>query len=108
MREGNSYLQFEEKLHSLHLARVDRGSLNHSREFIRAFVKSMTSVMDLRIERHLYAIDAVTRRERIYAVIADKVTELHITWDAVAVMAMSEGGELQAVFLGLPFGSWTY
>ena len=77
MREGTSYLQFESKLHSFHLAGVDIGSLNHSREFIRAFVGSMATVMDLRIQRHLHAVDDVTGRKRIFAFMADKVTELH-------------------------------
>ena len=61
VREGNSYLKFEEKLHSFHLACVDIGSLNHSREFAMAFVGSMSVVMDLRIQRHhLHDVDAVT------------------------------------------------
>ena len=98
VREGSSYMQFEEKLHNLHLAGLDIGSLNHSRQFIRAFVESMTVVMDRRIERHLHAVDTVTGRKRIFAFMADKVTELHRTGDAVALMVMSEGGELQAVF----------
>jgi hypothetical protein len=99
VREGTSYLQFESKLRTFILAGVDIGSLNHSREFIKAFVGSMTSVMDLRIQRHLHAVDTITGRNRIFAFMADKVTELHITGDAVALMIMSEGGELQAVFI---------
>jgi hypothetical protein len=98
VREGNIYLQFDEKLHNLHVADVDIGSLNHSREFIMAFVEIILTVTDLKIERHLHAVDAVTRRKRIFAFMADTVTKLHITWDAVAVIMMSEVGELQAVF----------
>ncbi len=60
MREGCSYLHFEENLHSLHLTSVDIGSLNNSREFIKAFVESMTMVMDRSIERHLHSVDVVT------------------------------------------------
>ena len=74
------------------------GSLNHSREFARAYVGSMTKVMDLRIQRHMYAVDAVTRRKRIFAFMADKVMELHRTRGAVALMIISEGGELGATF----------
>ena len=74
------------------------GSLNRSREFMWAFVGSMTPVMDLRIQRHLHAVDALTRRKRIFAYMADKVTELNRTRDAVALMTMSEGGDL-AVFV---------
>jgi len=81
------------------LAGGEIGSLNHSREFIKAFVKSMTSVMDLRTQRHLHAVDAVTGRKRIFAFMADKLTELHITRDAVALMIMSESEELQEVFV---------
>ena len=99
VRESSSYLQFEEKLHNLHLAGSDIGSLNNSRQFIKAFVGSMTDVMHLRIQRHLHKVDAITGRTRIFAFMADKVTELHITGDAVALMIMSEGGELQAVFV---------
>jgi hypothetical protein len=94
-----NYLQFESKLQSFHLACVDIGSLNHSRECVKAFVGSMTVVLDLRIQRHLHASDAVTGRKRIFSFMADKVMELHITGDAVALMSKSEGGELQAVFV---------
>ena len=91
-------MQFEEKLHIFHLVGVDLRSMNHSREFIRAFVMaSMTVVDDRRIERHLHVVDAVTGRKRILAFVAGKVTELH-TRDAFALMVMSKGGELQAVF----------
>ncbi len=45
-----------------------------------------------RIERHLYVVDAVTSRKRIFAFMVDKVTEIHRTGDAVASMVMSEGG----------------
>jgi hypothetical protein len=83
---------------NFYLAGVNIGSLNHSREFIRV-VGSMTTVMDLRIQRHLHAVDAVTGRKRIFAFMADKVTGLHIPGDAVALMIMSDGGELQAVFI---------
>ncbi len=88
MREGNSYLQFEEKLHSLHLVGLDIGSLNYSRQFIMAFVESMGVVMDRRIERHLHAVDAITSWKRIFAFMADKVTELYTTGDAVALMVI--------------------
>ena len=59
----------------------------------------VTVVMDQRISKHLHEVDAVTIRKRVFAFLADKVTELHITGDAVAVMTMSEGGELQALFV---------
>jgi hypothetical protein len=98
VREGTNYLQFEEKLHILHLAGSDIGPLNHLRQFIRAFVGSMAIVMDKRIERHLHAVDAITGRKRIFAFMADKVTELHKTGDAAALMVMSEGGALQSIF----------
>jgi hypothetical protein len=45
LREGCSYLQFEKKLLDLHLASLDIGSLNHSKEFIRLFVKSMRTAV---------------------------------------------------------------
>ncbi len=85
-------------MHSLHLAGLDIGSLNHSRDFIKAFAESMTNVMDRMIEMHLHEVDAVTGRKRIFTFMADKVTELHRTGNAAALMVMSEGGELQAVF----------
>ena len=87
---------------------MDIRYLNHSRELITAFVESMKTVMDLKSQRHLHAVDAVTRRNRIFAFMVDKVTELHKTGDAVALMSMPEGGELQAVFCRLPFGYGTY
>ena len=91
-------MQFEHKLQSLHLAGVDIGTMNHSREFIRGFVESMTAVMDRRVSDHVRAIDPVTGRKRVFAFMVDKVTELHRTGDAVAVMMMSEEGEVKAVF----------
>ena len=48
LHEGASYVQFEHKLQGLHLVGVDIGSMNHSREFIRGFVESVTTVMDMR------------------------------------------------------------
>ena len=81
-------------MQSLHLAGVDIGSMNHSREFIRSFVESMAAVMDRRIKEHVRAIDPITGRKRVFAFMADKVTELHRTGDAVAVMIMSAEGEL--------------
>jgi hypothetical protein len=72
--------------------------MNHSREFIHGFVENMTTMMDMRISNHLCAIDPITDRKRVFAFMADKVTELHRAWDAVAVMIMTEEGELQDVF----------
>ena len=98
LREGASCVQFEHKLHSLHLAGVYIGSMNHSRECIRGFVESMNIVMDKRVMKHVRAIDSITCRKRVFAFMSDEVTELHQTRDAVALMTISEKGELQAVF----------
>jgi len=98
LREGASYVQFEHKLQSLHLIGVDIGSMHHSREFFRGFVESRTVVMDKRVREHVRAIDPIKGRMRVFAFMADKVTELHRTGDAVALMIMSEEGELHAVF----------
>jgi hypothetical protein len=98
LREGASYVRFEHKLQGLHLAGVDIGSMNHSRQFIRGFVDNMTDVMNMRIMDHVGAIYPITGRKRVFAFMADTVTELHRTGDAVALMIMSEEGELQAVF----------
>ncbi len=59
----------------------------------------MTVVMGRRIERHLHAIDPNTGQNRIFAFMADKISELHKIGDADALMVMSGGRELQAVFL---------
>ncbi len=72
--------------------------MNHSSEFIRCFVESMTVVMNKRVREHVRAIDPITGRKRVFAFMADKVTELHRTGDAVALMTISEEGELQVVF----------
>ena len=69
--------------------------MNHSREFIRGFVESMTHVMGKRIKEHVRAIDPINGRKRVFAFMADKVSELRWT---VALMIMSEVGELQVVF----------
>ena len=66
----------------------------------------MTVVMDRRIEKHLHLVYAITGRKRIFAFMADKVTELHRTRDAVALMVMSSGGELQAVFVDYLLVTW--
>ncbi len=90
LREGCIYLQFEKKLLHLHLAGLDIGSLNHSKEFIRLFVKSMRTTMDKRISDHLHEVDFITGRKRVFAFMVDNVTELHRTRDAVALMVMSK------------------
>ena len=72
--------------------------MNHSREFIRGFVESMTHVMDRKINEYVRAVDPVIGRKRVFAFMADKVTEQHRTGDAVAVMIMTEEGELKVVF----------
>jgi hypothetical protein len=62
----------------MHLAGVDIGSMNHSREFIRVFVDNMTAMMmDKRIRDHVLAVDPITSRKRVFAFMVDKVTELH-------------------------------
>jgi hypothetical protein len=98
LREGASYVQFEHKMQSLYLAGVDIGSMNHSKEFIRGFMESMATVMDRRMKDHVRVIDPITGRKRVFAFMADKVTELHWTGDAVVVMIMSAEGGLQDVF----------
>jgi len=90
-------LQFD-KLQSRHLACIDIGTINHSREFIRGFVESMTTVMDRRINEYVRAIDPITGRKRVFAFMADKVTELHRTSDAVALRIMTEKRGLKVVF----------
>jgi hypothetical protein len=97
-RDGASCVQFEHKVQSLHLADVDIGTLNHSREFIRCFVESMTFVMNRRINEHVRSIDPTTGRNRVFAFMANIVTELHRTGDAIALMIMTEEGDLQVVF----------
>ena len=72
--------------------------MNHSREFIRGFVESMTVVMDRRISEYVRAVDPITCRKRVFAFMADKVTELHRTGDGVALMIMTEEGWLKAIF----------
>jgi len=91
-------VQFEHKLQTMHLASVEIGTMNHSREFCRHFVETMQVVVDSRIGDHVRSIDPVTHRKRVFAFVADKVTELHRTGNAIALMIMSEEGELQAVF----------
>ena len=59
----------------------------------------MEAVMDDIIIKYLHAIDPVTSRKRLLAFMADKVTELHRTGDAVALMLMAEEGELQTGFV---------
>ena len=99
LREGCSYLQFEEKLLTLHLAGLDIGSMNHSVRFVRGFVDSMEVVMDRGIRDHIHAVDHVTYRKRLFAFVADKVTELHRTGDAIGMMIMTEEGYLKHFFL---------
>ena len=77
MREGCSYLQFEQKLLDLHLASLDIGSSNRSMEFIRMFVKIMQGSVDRRINDHLHEVDVITRRMGVFAFMDNKVTDLH-------------------------------
>jgi hypothetical protein len=98
LREGSSYVQFEMKLRDMHLAGLDIGFMNHSREFIRKFVESMVAVMDRRVGSHLKAVDPIITRKRVFSFMADKVTKLHRTRDVVALLVMSEEGVLQSIF----------
>ena len=74
----------------MHISGLDIGSLNHSRAFITKFVESMSSVMDRKIVCHVKAVDPITRRKRVFSFMADKVTELHMTRDVVALLVLSE------------------
>ncbi len=85
-------------MQSLHLADVDIGTLNHSRELICGFVESMTVVMGRKISEYVRAIDPLTCWKQVFAFMANKVTELHQTEDAVALMIMTEEVELKALF----------
>jgi hypothetical protein len=79
LREGCSYLQFEEKLLTLHLHGLDIGSMNHFVKFIEGFVDSMEDVMNKRIKDHIRSLDEVRGRNRLFAFTMDKVIELHRT-----------------------------
>jgi hypothetical protein len=72
--------------------------MNHSRKLIRGFVDIVTTIMDKRVCEHVRVIDPVTCRKRVFVFMVDKVMELHRTGDAVAVLIISEEGELQVMF----------
>ena len=59
----------------------------------------MDVVMDRRIREHIHAIDTVTGRKRLFAFAADKVTELHMTGDAIGLLIMTEEGEVKPIFI---------
>jgi hypothetical protein len=92
IREGCSYLQFEEKLLNLHLSGLEIDSMNHSVRFIKGFVDSMAAVMGMRIRDHMHVVDFVTCRKRVFAFAADKVTELHRIGEAIGMVIMTEEG----------------
>jgi hypothetical protein len=52
-------------------------------------VDNMITLMDKRIRDHISDIDPIIGRKRVFAFMADKVTELHRRGDAVAVMIMT-------------------
>ncbi len=54
-------------------------------------------MMDKRIRDHIRAIDPLTSRKRVFAFMADKVTEMHRSGDAVALLIITEEGELKTV-----------
>jgi len=60
-------------------------------------MESMTTMMDRRISEYVRAIDPITGRKRIFAFMANKVTELHRTGDTIALLIMTEEGELKVV-----------
>jgi len=95
LREGCSYLRFEEKLLTLRLSLLDIGSMNHSVKFIEGFVNIMEVVMDGRIRDHIRAIDEVTCRKRLFAFAADRALELHRTGDVVGMLIMTEEGVIK-------------
>ncbi len=74
LREGCSYIQFEEKLLSHHLAGLNIGSMNNSVNFIEGFVENMEAVTDRRIREQIHAIDTVPCPKRLFPFAVDKVT----------------------------------
>jgi len=72
LRAGCSYLQFKQKLLDLHLSGLDIGSLNHSKEFIRMFVKSMRATLDRLINDHLQTMYVIAGRKRVFVFMDDK------------------------------------
>ena len=99
LRKGYNYLQFEEKLLSLHLASLDISSMDHSAVFIKGFVNNIAVVMDKRIKEHLRAVDLVTCRKLLFAFDADKVTELHKMGDSIGISIMTEEGNVKPIFI---------
>jgi hypothetical protein len=73
--------------------------MNHFVRFIKGFVDIMKFGMDKRIRDYIHDVDIVKGRKRLFAFAADKVTELHMTGDAIGMLIMPEEGEFKPIFL---------
>jgi hypothetical protein len=98
LREAGSYKAFERKVVDAYLYGVRVGSINHSTEFISKLVPCMYAVTVERIKRYLHRTDPLTGKKQVFAVNADKATELHRTGQAIGAITF-EDGVLKAIFL---------
>eukprot|EP00854_Cymbomonas_tetramitiformis_P026781 gene26781-32907_t len=101
IREALSYLCFERLVHEDHCKGLQVGTLNHSTAFISEFMVHMHSVLKDKIVLFLDTVDPATGQRPVYAINADKVTELRRTGQIVGMLVMVEG-VIKAIFLGDP------
>jgi hypothetical protein len=97
LREGTAYDQFESKVLDFYLSGGNVGTMNHSCRFITDFVPCLHKVAMERIATYLHRIDPATRRHQVFAINADKATELHRTGQAIGAITLVEG-ELKPIF----------
>ncbi len=67
------------------------GSINHSTAFVSSFVMDMYTVLATKIKHFLTTPDIATGRLPVYAINADKVTELRRTGQVVGMLVMIRG-----------------
>ena len=72
------------------------GTINHSKSFPPAFLRSLYKVMLCRLRKWLTTPDAATGQLPPFAAAADKMTSLHRTGQMSALIILV-GGELKAL-----------
>ncbi len=99
--EARSYKSFERAILRQHLIGTRVGTLNHGRDFVRNFLRSLYHVCKERVIKFFNSVDPSTEHPILFAVNADKVTEFRRTGQLIGALAI-DLGEIKAIFLDDP------
>lgn len=104
--EKLGYVAYERMVMKDHLNGVVVGNVNHSRKFASKFVDSMYTVLVHSVSLFLHSPqDSIGGRQPPFAILADKMTALGRTGQAIGILIM-EFGVVRAVMIAhLPVGT---